>query len=304
MCRACGGPTKSPLGICNRSGRCLRAFQRENRRRCQRAVEKAEALQRRAADIWAPSWPQALAYFRREYPRLTERRRDLAALRLCAVLGSYRYEARGLARLAAWGLQYGVLSGKRPPARPTQASFLRAFRPRVARVTGRISGSTLRRWRRLYAAGGPDALVDFRGRPTGPGGAQLPRDVWRTVLRGVGAGQSLVKLLPKLRADLKARGWPCPGLRTLQAWTAPFRLLKLRPKQTSPGAGDPRIGSQGERSGAGRGAPKRRNRVVRGRSFGHPGQSRELAFTDRPGRGADSTPAPRHRTSADQAARS
>jgi len=284
VCRVCGGPTKSALGVCNRSPRCLRAYQRENRRRSLRALEKAEALQRRVAEIRAPSWPQALAYFRREYPHLTRRRTDLAALRLIAVFGNYVYEARGLARLAAWGLEHGVLSGKRPPARPTQAGFVRQFRPRVARIGGRISAPSVRRWRRRYMGAGPAALVDFRGRRPGPGGAQLPPDLWRSVLRGLATGRSLVKLLPKLRADLKARGWPCPALRTLQVWTAPFRVLRLHPKQTPPRAGALRTGSnQHGQSGAGRrgGVPSLATRPV-----GRPnasGQRRELG-SDRPRR--------------------
>jgi len=306
-CRLCGGATKSPLGVCNRRGACLRAYQRENRRRSQRALENVEALQHRAAEIRAPSWPQALSHYRRAHPHLTPRRTDLAALRLIGVFASYAYVARGLARLAAWGAVHGVLSGMRPPARPTQAGFLRAFRPRVARVKGRISAGSLRRWRRRYADGGPDALVDYRGRKPGPGGAQLPRAAWRAVLRGLAAGRSARNMLPSLRAALKARGWPCPALRTLQQWTAPFRLLTLHPKQASPGAGR-NHGAQtyGSAPAAGRGGGATRDAATRSGAD----RSESLVVNavstldDRPSRGAGSKPAPRHRTSADQAARS
>jgi hypothetical protein len=288
-CAVYGRPTKSALGVCNRRGACLRAYQRENRRCSRRALENVEALKHRAAEIWAPSWPQALAYFRREYPRLTERRTDLAALRLIAVFASYAYVARGLARRAAWGAVHGVLSGKRPPARPTQAGFLRAFRPRVARIGGRISAGSLRRWRRLYAEGGPDLLVDHRGRPVGLGGAQLPPDLWRSVLRGLATGRSLVKLLPKLGADLKARGLGCPALRTLQQWTAPFRLLRLHPKQTPPRAGALRTGSnQHGQSGAGCGGGATRNAATRtgaDRSESLVVNAMSQRFSGRPSRG-------------------
>ena len=171
VCRACDGAIRphNLIGVCHRTGRCLRAYQREYRRCCQSARENAEALQQRAAAVVRPSWPQVLGYFRRAHPRLTRRRRELAEVRLYAVLASYAYEARGLARRAAWGVQHGVLSGKRPPARPTPADFLRQFRPRAARIAGRISAASVRRWRRRYADGGPDGLGGLSWAEAGAG---------------------------------------------------------------------------------------------------------------------------------------